>query len=152
MKIGELAEATGLRVDTIRYYEAAGVLPRHRRTEGGYRIFTPDDVGRIEFIKQAKRLGLSLTEIRDILSIQAADQPTCVHVRGVLEAKVQEVEQALRELTEFRSYLRRLLERTVDLVDCRPEGGRICSIIEQASVPERPEVLERLRPAGGRSA
>lgn len=152
MKIGELAEVTGLKIDTIRYYEGAGLLARHQRTESGYRIFTAEDVERIEFIKQAKRLGLSLTEIRDILSIQAVDQPTCVHVRGLLEAKVQEVEQALQELTEFRSYLRRLLERSVDLVDCRPEGGRICSIIEQASVPQRPEVLERLRPAGGRSA
>lgn len=152
MKIGKVAEATGLKIDTIRYYEAAGLLSHHQRTDSGYRIFTSEDLERIEFIKRAKRLGLSLTEIRDILTIQAADQPTCIHVRGLLEAKVAEVEQAMRELAHFRTYLTRLLERSVNLLDCRPEGGRICSIIEQASIPERPEVLEKLKPAGGRGA
>lgn len=144
MKIGELAKATGLSAETIRYYERAGLLPRHRRTGGGYRIFGGDDLERIEFVKQAKRLGLSLAEVRDILAVRAADQPTCVHVRTLLEAKVEEVDRARRELAEFEASLRALLECTAELVDCRPEGGRICSIVETASLPDRPQALERI--------
>ena len=145
MKIGELAKATGLKVQTLRYYETEGVLSTHQRTESGYRIFGPSDLERLEFIKKAKRLGLYLTEIKDILSIQEQQQPTCGHVRSLLEAKVTEVNQALLELQEFRTELVGLLEQSGGLEDCRPSGGRICGIIEGASISAKPVVLDRMR-------
>lgn len=141
MKIGELAGATGLSIETIRYYERIGLLPPRSRTEGGYRLFDAGDEERIDFIRQAKQLGLSLAQIKDILAIQSAQQPTCVHVRALLEARLEEAEHGLRELTNFRDQLRGLLERSADLQDCRPMGGRICSIIEEASFPPAPSVL-----------
>ena len=146
MKIGEIAKAAGVTVQGIRYYESEGLLPRHGRTEGGYRVFGPGDLERIEFIKKAKFLGLTLGEIRDILHIQAQEQPTCVHVRSLLETKVAEVEHMLQELEDFRSQLVTLLEQSGALEDCRPSGGRICGIIEQASLTARPSALSRLRP------
>ena len=146
IKIGELARATGLNVETIRYYERIGVLPRRGRTQGGYRLFDTEDQERIEFIRQAKQLGLSLAQIKDVLAIQSAQQPTCVHVRALLEVRFEETERALRELTDFRDRLRTLLERSADLEDCRPIGGRICSIIEEASVSPAPSVLNQRRP------
>lgn len=145
MKIGELAKAAGLTVQTIRYYESEGVLPPHRRTESGYRIFGPNDLERLEFIKKAQRLGLSLAEIRDILAIQAQQQPTCLHVRSVLEAKVAEADRVLRELAEFRDQLEHLLEQAGTLEDCRPSGGRICGIIEQASLMAQPTLLQMIK-------
>ena len=147
MKIGEVAKQTGLSVPTLRYYEAEGVLPRHGRTESGYRVFGQEDVERIQFIKKAKRLGLSLGEIRDIFAVQAARQPTCIHVRALLETKLDEVKRALAELEQFQTYLVLLLDEASALNDCRPSGGRICSIIEESSISESPAILEKLRTA-----
>lgn len=146
MKIGELARAAGLTVPTIRYYEAEGLLPSPRRTPSGYRTFGPDALDRLAFIKQAQRLGLSLAEIKDILAIQAQQQPTCGHVRSLLEARVDAADRALRELTEFRDQLARLVAQSGALEDCRPSGGRICGIIEQASFTAQPGLLQRLKP------
>ena len=75
MKIGEVALATGLGIQTIRFYEDHGLLPAHRRTEGGYRIFADADLERLEFIKKAKRVGLSLAEIKDVLVITDVQYP-----------------------------------------------------------------------------
>jgi DNA-binding transcriptional MerR regulator len=140
MRIGELAKATGLTVQTIRYYEARGLLPPHRRTEGGYRIFGPEDVERLRFIKRAQRLGLSLEEIREVLAIWSAKRPTCVHVRSLLEGRLQEVESLLEELLEFRAVIVSLLEQSATLEDCRPYGGQVCCIIEQAPASPTPRL------------
>lgn len=147
MKIGELARVVGVRVDTIRYYEAQGLLSPHPRTEGGYRVFGPQDVERLSFIKKAKRLGLSLAEVKEILTIESQQQPTCRHVRSLLETKVVEIDEALRELEALRRYMVELVEQSGALEDCRPTGGRICSIIEQIPLDARPAVLQ-LRGAG----
>lgn len=146
MRIGEVARAAGLTVETLRYYEEVRLLPPHERTGGGYRIFAREDLERIDFIQRAKRLGLSLNEIRDILAIQAADQATCSHVRDLLDGKIAEVDAAMEQLRDFRAHLQQLLERSEGLEDCRPSGGRVCSIIEGASIPQRPGVLDELKP------
>ena len=69
MKIGELAKAAKLTTKTIRFYEAEGLLPNPHRTASGYRVYGLDDAGRLHFIRKAKRLGLSLEEIRSILQL-----------------------------------------------------------------------------------
>ncbi len=144
MKIGRVAMATGLKIQTIRFYEDHGLLPQHGRTEGGYRIFTAGDLERLEFIKKAKRVGLSLADIRDVLAITDQGEATCEHVRALLAAKIAEVDRAVLQLGEFRSELANLLDAAGPVQDCRPTGGRICSIIEQAPPLVQPEVLQRM--------
>ena len=61
--IGALAKATGINPKTIRYYEGIGLLPRAKRTNAGYRTYHPDDAKRLQFIKKAQTMGLSLEEI-----------------------------------------------------------------------------------------
>lgn len=146
MKIGQVAQVTGLNIRTIRFYEEHGVLPPHPRTESGYRIFDAGDLERLDFIKKAKRLGLSLLEIKDILAITDQGQATCTHVRQLLTAKVDELNRAMRELAEFRTAMVELLEDAGPLQDCRPTGGRVCGIIEQAPPVIQPAVLQRMRP------
>ena len=144
MKIGRVAEAAGLPIQTIRFYEGQGLLPDHPRTEGGYRVFGEGDLVRLDFIKKAKRLGLSLLEIKDVLTITDQGEATCTHVREVLAGKVEEIDQAMRELTEFRAALAELLENAGPVQDCRPTGGRICAFIEQAPPVVQPAVLKRM--------
>ena len=134
MKIGELAKSTGLSTKTIRFYEAEGLIPDPPRTDSGYRAYVEPDVARLGFILKAKRLGLSLEEIKSILQLHDRSEPTCVHVRNLVSDKLAHVERTIEELQEFRADLIRLREESGDLVDCRPAGGNICGIIEQGTL------------------
>lgn len=152
MKIGQVAQMTGLNIRTIRFYEEHGLLSRHARTESGYRIFDAGDLERLDFIKKAKRLGLSLLEIKDILAITDQGEATCTHVRQLLTAKVDEVDRAIKEMVEFRAAMVELLEDAGPLQDCRPTGGRVCGIIEQAPPVVHPTVLQRMARGSAREA
>ena len=130
MKIGELAKATGLTTKTIRHYELHRLLEDPERTESGYRIYGEADVERLEFVKKAKRLGLSLEEIRDILILHEQRLSPCVHVLAVLDRKLEQVDDMISELDEFRRELLRLRMESEVRLEQLPEESRICGIIE----------------------
>jgi DNA-binding transcriptional MerR regulator len=134
MKIGELAEATGLTTKTVRYYEQEGILPQAERTESGYRTYGPDDVERLAFVRKAKQIGLSLDEIKETLGLRDADEATCVHVRGLIEDKLAKVDAVLRDLRGFRAQLIDLRDRSGEMVDCCPTGGNVCGIVERSAI------------------
>jgi DNA-binding transcriptional MerR regulator len=132
MRIGELAETAQVPAKTIRFYEIEGVLAPPPRTRSGYRAYDAADAERLAFIKKAKHLGLSLGEIKGILQLHDNQEPTCLHVRSLLDAKLAHVEAVLADLQDFRQELLRLRDAAGTLEDCRPSGGGICGIIEQA--------------------
>ncbi len=134
MKIGELAKATGLSTKTIRFYEGEGLIPNPPRTDSGYRAYADPDVARLGFILKAKRLGLSLDEIKGILQLHDRSEPTCVHVRSLLEEKLVQIEGVIQDLLVFKEELEALRDQTTSLVDCRAIGGNICSIIEDDGI------------------
>src|SRR5882672_11408628 len=70
-KIGQVAQETGLSIDTIRFYEKQGLLKRSARTEGGFRLFGSHDIQSLKFVRKAQELGFSLGEIRELLILQA---------------------------------------------------------------------------------
>ncbi len=131
MKIGELARVTGLTVKSIRYYELLQLLAEAPRTESGYRIYSQDAVQRLRFIKKAKRLGLSLDEIKDILELYENQQAPCVHVLALLDRKIAEVDGIIEDLRGFRQDLAGLREESVKQLDNLPEGTEVCGIIER---------------------
>ena len=131
MKIGELANATGLTTKTIRYYELNRLLEEPRRTDSGYRLYDSEDVERLEFIKKAKSLGLSLEEIRDILLLYEQRQSPCVHVLALLDQKLKQVDKMISELDEFRRELLHLRLESQVRLEQLPEESRICRIIER---------------------
>ncbi len=111
-RIGAIATATGLTPDAIRYYERLGLVPKPIRTAGGFRLYPPDTVGRIRFIRRAKQLGLELKEIRDLLGpANGRRREQCQHVRGVLAKHLTDVDAQLRELQAYRRTLQRALEQ-----------------------------------------
>jgi DNA-binding transcriptional MerR regulator len=103
--IGELAEHFGLNPKTIRYYEEIGLLKRADRSEAGYRLYTRQDARRLGFIRRAKALGLSLDEIRGILSVQEEGSPPCRQVLDLIDLKIRAVDQRMAELAAFRAEL-----------------------------------------------
>lgn len=109
-RIGDIASATGLTPDAIRYYERLGLVPKPARTEGGFRLYGRDTVARIRFIKQAQKLGLELKEIRDLLRpAHGRRREQCQHVRGVLATHLMDVEARMRELQAYRDTLQTAL-------------------------------------------
>jgi DNA-binding transcriptional MerR regulator len=108
LQIGELAARTGVTVDTLRYYERVGLLPRPARSAGGFRTYAPAVLERLELIRQAKTQGLTLTEIRQLASYLDHDgtPEQCRQVRTLLASRLEEVERKRAELDVFRRTLR----------------------------------------------
>jgi MerR family transcriptional regulator, copper efflux regulator len=120
MKIGQLAESTGLSTKTIRYYEDIGVLPEPDRSANGYRTYQPDVAERIAFIQDAQSAGLSLLEIQMILELRDSGEATCGHVIESLELQLAEVDHQMEELQRTRSRLNEIIvrARSLDPKDC----------------------------------
>lgn len=106
--IGELATRTGVSTDTIRYYERRHLLPRAPRLAAGFRIFAPEAVERIRFIKQSQEIGLSLNEIKELLA-NGGGAKKCRRVSELLRAKLDELELRIKTMQNFRRMLPRHL-------------------------------------------
>ncbi len=127
--VGKAAQAAGLTPKAVRLYEARGLLPEAERTEAGYRTYTDDDITVLRFIGQAKTLGLSLAEIRDILDIRRGGTTPCRHVVRLLDQRIREVD---RTLTELRQLRRSLAGTRATAQDQMQDGDAVCGIIEHA--------------------
>jgi DNA-binding transcriptional MerR regulator len=105
--IGELAARAGLKADALRYYERLGMISPAGRTTGGFRVYSPDVVERLRFIKQAQLSGLTLAEIRELLRAdgrRGASQ--CRQVQRLLEQKLTDLDSRVAQLQDFRRTLK----------------------------------------------
>lgn len=110
LKIGEVATESGLPVKTIRYYEEIGLLtPNVLRSESGYRLFEVTVLNRLAFIKRAQGLGLTLTEIKDILAVHDQGTLPCGEVKQHLQDKVDAIDRQIESLTTLRTELAGIL-------------------------------------------
>src|SRR5262252_3250939 len=93
--IGEVAQRSGISRKALRLYEARGILPPAHRTESGYRRYPDDVLKLLTFVGQARRLGLTLAEIKHIVALRRSGAAPCVHIRALLEQKVADLEGML---------------------------------------------------------
>jgi DNA-binding transcriptional MerR regulator len=128
LKIGDLARITGLSIKTIRYYESRGLLEKPPRTEGGYRLYGPEEVARLRFVQRAKLLGLTLEEIREMVELAARcnEGELVPRLEQLLEAKLEETERKLAELSAFRQNLLYYRKRASALSDGVLPTDRYC--------------------------
>ncbi|MFZ5635584.1 MAG: heavy metal-responsive transcriptional regulator [Pseudomonadota bacterium] len=110
MKIGELAHRAQVNIDTVRYYERQGLLPEPQRRASGYREYTGEDVERLLFVKRAKALGFTLTEIRELLDLSRLEGADMARVKSAAAIKLGDVEQKIEELIGIRDVLRSLID------------------------------------------
>ena len=129
MRIGELAELVGVNPKTVRYYESIGLLPDPQRRPSGYREYTNDDVDRLGFIRTAQRLGLSLSEISEILAFREQAERPCDYVLGVLDRQVADLDRRMAEMAQLRR----------ELIALKGEADRLprdeacyCAVIEHS--------------------
>ena len=105
LTVGQLASRTGVRTDTVRFYEREGLLPVPQRTGGDHRRYGPADVDRLLFIRGAQRLGLRLAEIRELLAVRDTGACPCEPAEGLLRRHVAEIGKEIERLAALRAEL-----------------------------------------------
>ncbi len=116
----DLARATGCNLETIRYYEGAGILPRPARTKAGHRIYDAADVQRLRFVMRARELGFSLEDIRGLLGLGDGALRTCADVKEKTEMHLVEVRAKIADLQRIESVLSETARRCsgTNVPDC----------------------------------
>lgn len=131
MRIGELAKQTGTSVQALRFYERSGLLPRPTRTAAGYRVYAAGDLRRVELVRQAKRLGFSLDEIKRILRLRQQGSCPCGEVVQMLDKHMRETDDQIRHLQRFRRELAGTLSDWKKSGEEGVPGDVICGLIER---------------------
>ncbi len=111
LTIGKLAEATGTTADTLRYYEKMQLIKTDSRSRSGYRLYNPDMVRVVRFIRSAKSLNFTLGEIKKLLALTNSDQATCSEVIKHTEGKIAEAEARISEIKEIKKVLKNLVKQ-----------------------------------------
>jgi DNA-binding transcriptional MerR regulator len=125
MRIGKVSREAGVNIQTLRYYERRGLLPKTNRLASGYREFDPATVGLVRFIKNAQELGFTLSEIGELIALRANRSTSAEDVRRVATRKIEEMERRVRQLTVMRDELAELVERCTS-----PSREKNCIILD----------------------
>lgn len=133
LQIGELSRRSGCNVETIRYYERIGLLPRPLRNASRYRLYSADDVGRLTFVRRARELGFSLDEVRTLLALSAErNEDACSDVREVAANHLVDVRAKIADLRAMA----RVLADAVRQCDAGEVPG--CPLINTLSATQIP--------------
>ncbi len=131
LKIGEAAAKSGLPVKTIRYYDDIGLLaPTVERSQSGYRLFMPQVIDRLAFIKRAQSLGLSLVEVKEILAVHDRGLLPCEKVKGQIQDKVAQISEQIEQLNTLRTELQTVLSQWQEQPATELIEATICPNIE----------------------
>lgn len=125
MRIGKLAQATGTKAETIRYYEREGILPAADRTDGNYRDYSPDHLATLAFVRRARELGFSMAQVRQLLALSDHDDKPCGDVDRLVRQQLDEVERRIADLTSLHAELSQMARscRGERIGDCRIVGS-----------------------------
>jgi MerR family mercuric resistance operon transcriptional regulator len=127
LTIGKLARAARVNVETVRYYQRRGLLPKPARPLGGIRRYPPEALARLRFIRRAQQLGFTLREIGELFAL---GDGSCRDTRALAQTRVTDIERRLRDLQSMRDTLNRLIRA------CRLGRAGRCPIIETLSRDE----------------
>lgn len=145
MRIGQLAEATGVSADTIRYYERIGLLPRPARSESGYRAYPSGAANRIRVIRNAVQLGFPLAEIAKVLRVRDTGGAPCRQVRDYAQTLVAQIEDRIRQLdSDKRSMVAMIRDWDTQLARAGGARANLLESVDIAVPSHRPKHL-RLR-------
>jgi Cd(II)/Pb(II)-responsive transcriptional regulator len=135
MKIGELANLTGVQVETIRHYEREGLLPHTQRSEGNYRVYDASHGQRLSFIRHCRSLDMTLDEIRVLLRFRDAPTKNCGEVNALLDEHIGHVAHRVRELRQLEKQLKGLREL------CRSaQDAEHCGILNELNLMSQKQV------------
>ncbi|MGK7945441.1 MAG: heavy metal-responsive transcriptional regulator [Microcystaceae cyanobacterium] len=134
LKIGELAQQTGLSVGNLRYYSDSGLLNPVKRGENGYRYYSSHAIQQVEFIKKAQALGFSLADIKQILDLGDRSETPCQLVKQLLDQKIEELELKIKQMTDFKAELEAYRSAWSNLKNPQLNPQEICPLIASVSL------------------
>lgn len=126
--IGSVSRESGVHIETIRYYERIGLIPRQQRSNSGRRIYDPQDRQRLSFIRRCRELGFSLDDIRSLLDLAGSNDRTCQEVKDLTEAHLASVRSRLSDLKRMEASLKALSQ------SCEGGGSPDCPILARLFV------------------
>jgi len=132
LRVGSIAKKAGVGVQTLHYYERIGLLPKPTRSEANYRLYSPDALRRVRFIKKAQALGFRLEEIKQILDLKSHGRAPCRKVTELGEHHLREIDARIAHLRTYRRAVSESLsswrEKTAHRRNC---AGEFCDLIER---------------------
>lgn len=131
LTIGQIAKETGLTAKAVRLYEKQGIIDEPKRTPAGYRTYQLEDIPLLNFVRQAKLLGLQLDEIKQIVDLHRSGSRPCQTVLGLLSSRIVEIDNKTAELKSLRRALDTVCERAKERQK-RGEAVVVCRLIETA--------------------
>lgn len=136
MTIGDLAAISGLTRDAIRYYERIGLLGPPPRTGGGYRVYGEQAIKRLGVIRNARRFGFSLSQIRQFMKVRDSGGAPCAEVHRAAQRRLDEVTAQMRDLAALRRSMRTTLKDWNKKLDATPAGRRAGLLEGKLPLPE----------------
>jgi Hg(II)-responsive transcriptional regulator len=112
--VGALANNAGVNVETVRYYEKIGLMPKPKRKESRYRVYDESDLARLKFIFRAKQLGFTLKEIKELLELRIESKATCGDIKNLSSRKIEDIEQRINDLQNIKKVLTKLIHQCVN--------------------------------------
>lgn len=112
--VGQLADEAGINVETVRYYESIKLLPKPKRRESRYRVYSEKDLARLKFIVRAKELGFTLKEIKELLSIKIDLKSKCGDVKKLAEEKIDSINRKIKDLRNIAKHLEILKDKCIN--------------------------------------
>ena len=138
MTAAVLAKRADVPLFTVRYYTRIGLLKPSRDLRNGYRIYRPSDRDRLRFITAAKELGFTLAEIEDVLDHAMHNKTPCPMVRDIVEKRIEENKQKIRELKRLQKRLESAADMWKGMKNSTPDGHSVCNLIESFSQYPKP--------------
>ena len=136
LTVSELAKHSGTTPHAVRYYTRMGLLRPERNPDNGYRLYPYREVSWLRFIRQAKRLGYTLNEIRAIMQDSDQGRSPCPRVRTILLRRMEENCRQIDELTALQQRMEQALEQWAMMPDGIPDGHSVCHLIESFAADE----------------
>lgn len=128
--IKDISAKLDLNPKTVRFYEDIGLIPKPKRNESNYRIYSEDDLKILSFVKKARTLGISTQDIKKIINLRKKGTLPCCTVISILEKEEQDLEQKIQEMIAFKEKLSQTVKSFKENIE-KGADGKICGLIEQ---------------------
>lgn len=137
MTASVLARRANVPLFTVRHYTRIGLLKPSRDLKNGYKVYSHADTDRLRFIASAKELGFTLSEIEEILDHAAHDESPCPMVREIVERRITENKEKIRELKRLQKRLESAADMWKTMENSEPNGRSVCRLIESFAESEK---------------